>query len=62
MLYPKIEDCVKHTGCKYTLAMLTAKRVKELTVKMPGEFNGSTKELTYALGEIASGKIVPWLG
>ena len=60
MLYPKIEDCVGVAGCKYTLAVMVAKRAKELTQKMAGEFaDGRTKELTYALGEIADGKLVP---
>jgi len=60
MLYPKIEECVARVGCKYTLAVLAAKRTKDLVVKMAGEFaEGRIKELTYALGEIMDGKIVP---
>ena len=63
MLYPKIEDCVKCAGSKYTLAVVLAKRVKELSYKMPGEFNtGNMKELSYALTEILDGKITPWIG
>jgi DNA-directed RNA polymerase subunit omega len=59
MLYPKIEDCLKHIGNRYTLSSVVAKRIKELSYKMAGEFqNGQIKELTYALREIAEGKIV----
>ena len=60
MVYPKIEDCIERVGCKYTLTVIVAKRAKELTAKMPGEFvDGKTKELSYALGEVANGKIIP---
>ena len=60
MLYPKIEECVEKAGCKYTLAVMVAKRAKDLIQKMPGEFvNGQVKELTYALNEIEGGKLVP---
>ena len=60
MLYPKIEDCVEKAGCKYALAVLVAKRAKELTFKMPGEFvSGGVKELTFALEEVSGGKLVP---
>ena len=60
MLYPKIEDCVEATGCKYTLAVIIAKRAKELIMKMPAEFNnGKSKELTYALDEVITRKLVP---
>lgn len=60
MIYPKIEQCIKNVGGKYTLAIIAAKRAKELSFKMASEFqNSKTKELTYALEEIADGKIVP---
>ena len=61
MLYPKIEDCVAAIGgCKYTLAVIAAKLAKDLAVKMPGEFTeGKPKELSYALNEIAKGKVSP---
>jgi len=68
MLYPKIEDCVVAVGGKYTLTVMVAKRAKELIQKMPGEFSGEItrsgakhKELTYALNEVATGKLVPVL-
>ena len=61
MIYPKIEECVERAGCKYTLAMVVAKRAKDLTVKMPGEFaDGKIKEITYALREVFDGKITPF--
>ena len=60
MLYPKIEECVEKVGCKYMLAALVAKRAKDLIVKMPGEFiDGKTKEISYTLNEIHTGKIIP---
>lgn len=63
MLYPKIEDCIAKTGCKYTLATIAFKRAKELTRSRPAEFvDSSKKEITYALNEILNGKIVPVIG
>ena len=59
MIYPKIEDCVHAVGCKYTLTVMLGKRVKDLTQKMPGEFSGTNKELTFALGEVLDHKIAP---
>jgi len=60
MLYPKIEDCIERAGGRFTLAVILAKRAKDLTVKMPSEFTKSnTKELTFALYEVANGKLVP---
>ena len=59
MLYPKIEDCVEAIGCKYTLAIVVAKRAKELSVKMPAHFTTSRrKEITFALSEVKDGKLV----
>lgn len=63
MLYPKIEDCVAVTKCKYTLATIVFKRAKELIRVRPAEFvNSSTKEIAYALDEVLSGKILPNMG
>ena len=60
MLYPKIEDCVAVTKCKYTLATVVFKRAKELTRSRPAEFiDSSSKEITYALGEVLTGNIRP---
>ncbi|MCL2569756.1 MAG: DNA-directed RNA polymerase subunit omega [Firmicutes bacterium] len=63
MLYPKIEDCVEKVGCKYALAIIVAKRAKEISVKQHASFlNSKTKELTYALREVANGNLVPVFG
>ena len=63
MLYPKIEECVAAVRCKYTLATIVFKRAKELTRSRPAEFvNSTSKEITYALGEILNGKIIPNTG
>ena len=60
MINPKIEQCIAQAGNKYTLAVIVAKRAKDLTTRMAAEFTGSkTKELTYALEEISAGKIIP---
>ena len=63
MLYPKIEDCVAVTRCKYTLATIVFKRAKELTRARPAEFiDSATKEISYALSEILMGKVLPNTG
>ena len=63
MLYPKIEDCVAVTRCKYTLATIVFKRAKELSRTRPAEFVDSlSKEITYALNEVLNGKIAPNTG
>jgi len=63
MIYPKIEDCVAITKCKYTLATIVFKRAKELIRSKPAEFvDSSSKEITYALNEILMGKIIPNMG
>jgi len=60
MIYPKIEDCIAKAGCKYTLAVLIAKRAKDLVAKNPTQFTGGAKkELSHALVEIAEGRIAP---
>jgi|GEM_PF-1009862 len=59
MLYPKIEDCVAQIGNKYALTIIAAKRGRDVFVKMPAVLaNSKTKELTFALREIADGKVV----
>jgi len=63
MLYPKIEDCVAITKCKYTLATIVFKRAKELVRSRPADFvDSASKEITFALNEILMGKIVPSMG
>jgi len=59
MLYPKIEDCVEKIGCKYTLTIIAAKRSKDLAKNSYASFvDSKTKELTFALAEVAGGKLV----
>jgi len=63
MLYPKIEDCVKEVGCKYTLATIVFKRAKDLAMKSPAEFvDSQTKEITYSLREVLESKVRPNIG
>jgi DNA-directed RNA polymerase subunit K/omega len=60
MLYPALENCVKNAGCKYTLATMLGRRMKDLMYKNPGAAAGNgKKELTFALEEIESGRVVP---
>ena len=63
MLYPKIEECVElANGSKYMLTVMVAKRAKELATKRPAEFATSAKkELSYALNEVAQGRLVPYV-
>lgn len=64
MLYPKIEDCIaKAGGCKYTLVAEVAKRSKDLSIHMSGEFGkGRDKEISYALTEVFDGRLQPVYG
>ena len=63
MLYPKIEECVAVTKCKYTLATIVFKRAKELTRMRPAEFvDSASKEISYALNEVLTNRIVPNIG
>ncbi len=61
MLYPKIEDClINAQNSKYVLVSLVAKRAKDLSIRVPGQFEiGKEKEVSYALHEVFDGKIVP---
>ncbi|MEG6586883.1 DNA-directed RNA polymerase subunit omega [Dendrosporobacter sp. 1207_IL3150] len=58
MNYPALDDLEKRTDCRYTLAVLAAKRAREinngseLLVK-----SKSSKSVTNALEEINQGKI-----
>ena len=63
MLYPKIEECVAAVRCKYTLATIVFKRAKELTRMRPAEFvDSASKEISYALNEVLTNRIVPNIG
>jgi len=55
-----LENCVKTAGCKYTLATMLGRRMKDLMYKYQGSVTGSgKKELTFALEEIESGRVIP---
>lgn len=59
MINPPLDLLLKKVDCKYTLAVLTAKRAREI---MNGEAalieSKSNKPVTIALEEIAHGKII----
>ena len=58
MIYPSIDEMLKTVDSRYSLAILAAKRARQLRDKhiAKGE-SGLFKEVTSALEEIASGKI-----
>lgn len=58
MDYPALEDLLEKVDCKYTLAVLAAKRARELQDGSPSLVDSkSTKRVTISLEEIAQGKI-----
>ena len=59
MLYPKIDDCVREVGDKYTLVVVAARRGKDVLATKPADLARlRVSELSYALKEIAEGRIV----
>ena len=58
MIYPPLDELMKKVDCKYTLAVLAAKRAREI---MTGDFSlidcKSNKPVTIAMEEIASGRV-----
>lgn len=58
MIFPSINSLMKHADSKYTLAVMTAKRARQLTEGAPKLANcGSQKPVTIALHEIDENKI-----
>ncbi len=58
MLYPSIDELLKQVDSKYTLAIASAKRARQIRDgNLPMVKSNSSKEVTVALEEIASGKI-----
>ena len=57
MIYPAIESCIANVGCKYTLAAIVGKRVKEHEAKQTAN-KSAKKALSIALEEVAEGRLV----
>lgn len=58
MIHPSIDDLLSKTDSKYTLAVLAAKRARELlNGSEPLVHSESPRVVTIALEEIAQGKI-----
>ena len=58
MLYPKIDDCIREIGDKYSLVVVAARRGKDVFATKPAELARlRISELSYALKEIAEGRV-----
>ena len=58
MIYPSLDELVKHVDSKYTLVVAAAKRARQLRDgDVPMVRSRSRKEVSIALEEIAAGKI-----
>ncbi len=58
MIYPPISDLVEKTKTRYSLAILTARRARQLGADESGEFAGKFDEaILEAIDEINAGKV-----
>ncbi len=58
MIYPPIGDLVQKTKTRYSLAILTARRARQLGAESGGEFDGKFDEaILEAIDEINDGKV-----
>ncbi len=58
MIYPPIAELVKRTKTRYSLAILTARRARQLGVQSGGEYDGKFDEaIIKAIDEINEGKV-----
>lgn len=58
MIYPAISKLVEKTGTRYSLAVLTARRARQLGMQQDGSFAGKYDEaILEAIDEIESGKV-----
>lgn len=58
MIYPPIAELVKKTKTRYSLAILTARRARQLGVESGGEYDGKFDEaIIKAIDEINEGKV-----
>lgn len=58
MIYPPIGELVKKTDTRYSLAILTARRARQLGAESGGDFDGRFDEaILEAIDEIYDGKV-----
>lgn len=58
MIYPPIGELVKKTNTRYSLAILTARRARQLGADSSGDFGGKFDEaILEAINEINEGKV-----
>lgn len=57
MIYPSLDDLVKHVDSRYTLATAAAKRARRILEEERSDGERSVKAVTVALQEINAGKI-----
>jgi DNA-directed RNA polymerase subunit omega len=56
MIYPSLDDLLKHTENRYTLVIVAAKRARQILLEGITNEERSNKAVTIALEEIVSGK------
>jgi DNA-directed RNA polymerase subunit omega len=56
MIYPSLDDLLKHTDNRYTLVIVSAKRARQILEEEQASDERSIKAVTIALEEIISGK------
>jgi len=57
MIYPPLDQLLKHVDNKYTLATVASKRARQIIDNEQTSDERSTKAVTIALEEIFNGKI-----
>ena len=58
MLYPKIDDCIREIGDRFSTVIVAARRGRDVLLAKPADLaRMRTSELSYALKEIAEGRI-----
>jgi DNA-directed RNA polymerase subunit omega len=57
LIYPSLDDLVKHVDSRYTLVTAAAKRARRILEEERADDERSVKAVTVALEEINAGKI-----
>lgn len=56
MIYPSLDELLKHAENRFMLAIIAAKRARQIIEKRQADDDCSTKPVTIALEEIINGK------
>ena len=56
MIYPSLDELLKHADNKFTLIIIAAKRARQIIEKSPADDEFSLNAVTTAFEEIANGK------